>query len=574
MGRFLAILLFCELLLGNAALAGEAPIIQYGTRFHPVLGRGGMVVSQERLASQVGADILARGGNAIDAAVATSFALAVTLPQAGNIGGGGFMLIYLAEQGQTLAIDYREIAPALAHRDLFLDENGNADPHKSRNSLLSTGVPGTVAGLTHVQDRYGRLSLAEVLQPAIRLATDGFMVSYPLAFSFSRAEQRLRANPASLQYFFRKDGSLLQPGDTWRQPDLALTLKRIAKKGAAGFYQGKTADLIVATMEQDGGLISHEDLAGYRVVERQPIIGTYRGYQVASMPPPSSGGIHLVQMLNILEGWPLADLGHNSAAYIHRLAETMRRAYADRSRYLGDPDFYEVPVAPLIDKTYAGKLRQQIDLERASSSTSVAPGLRLPAESPQTTHLSAWDAEGNVVSSTYTLNFSFGNGRSVAGAGFLLNNEMDDFSAKPGVPNAYGLVGDEANAVAAGKRPLSSMTPTILFRDGQPVLATGSPGGSRIITAVLQMLLNWVDFDMNLAEATAAVRVHHQWLPDKLYVESGLSRDTVGKLESMGHELEIENTVIGRTQSLGRAGNLFQGVTDYRWPGGAAVSPR
>lgn len=574
MGRFLAILLFCELLLGNAALAGEAPIIQYGTRFHPVLGRGGMVVSQERLASQVGADILARGGNAIDAAVATSFALAVTLPQAGNIGGGGFMLIYLAEQGQTLAIDYREIAPALAHRDLFLDENGNADPHKSRNSLLSTGVPGTVAGLTHVQDRYGRLSLAEVLQPAIRLATDGFMVSYPLAFSFSRAEQRLRANPASLQYFFRKDGSLLQPGDTWRQPDLARTLKRIAKKGAAGFYQGKTADLIVATMEQDGGLISHEDLAGYRVVERQPIIGTYRGYQVASMPPPSSGGIHLVQMLNILEGWPLADLGHNSAAYIHRLAETMRRAYADRSRYLGDPDFYEVPVAPLIDKTYAGKLRQQIDLERASSSTSVAPGLRLPAESPQTTHLSAWDAEGNVVSSTYTLNFSFGNGRSVAGAGFLLNNEMDDFSAKPGVPNAYGLVGDEANAVAAGKRPLSSMTPTILFRDGQPVLATGSPGGSRIITAVLQMLLNWVDFDMNLAEATAAVRVHHQWLPDKLYVESGLSRDTVGKLESMGHELEIENTVIGRTQSLGRAGNLFQGVTDYRWPGGAAVSPR
>ncbi len=574
--RFVLSLVFLVPVIFRVVLcvADEDPIIRHGDIFHPTLGRGGMVVSQDAIASGVGADILSRGGNAVDAAVATGFALAVTLPQAGNLGGGGFMMLYLAEDDRTLAIDYREMAPALAHRDLFLDSAGNVDREKSRFGLLATGVPGTVAGLVHVQEKYGSLPLKEVMQPAIRLAEKGIPVSYALAFSLTRASGRLRQYPASQAYFFRGDGSSLQAGDIWRQKDLAKTLRRIADKGAAGFYQGKTADLIVAAMAAGGGLISHQDLENYRAVERQPVRGTYRGYDILSMPPPSSGGVHLVQMLNILEGWQLAPLEHNSAAYLHRLAETMRRAYADRSQYLGDPDFYPVPLARLTDKGYAGSLRQAIDLDRASNSEDIRPGVQLEEESPQTTHFAVWDDAGNVVSNTYTLNFSYGNGQAVAGAGFLLNNEMDDFSAKPGVPNAYGLVGDEANAIAAGKRPLSSMTPAIVFRDGRPVLVTGSSGGSRIITAVLQVILNYVDFGMNAAEATAAPRVHHQWLPDVLFLEKGVSRDTRDILDAMGHQLDTRAGAISRTQTITRDDGLFQGVTDYRWPGGAAVSPR
>lgn len=560
--------------LAAGAVADEVPFIQYQARFHPVWGEGGMVVSQEAVASRAGADMLARGGNAVDAAVATGFALAVTLPQAGNIGGGGFMLVHLAEQGKTIAIDYREMAPAQAHPDLFLDADGNVDGQKSRFSALASGVPGTVAGLVHTQQKYGSLSLATVMAPAIELAEKGFAVTYPLAYSLEQARQRLSAHPASRRYFLPAGGAVPQVGERLVQKDLAATLRRIARHGADGFYRGKTADLIVAEMARSGGLISHEDLAGYRVVEREPVTGSYRGYDIVSMPPPSSGGIHLVQMLNILEGWDLAAEGHNSAGYLHRLIEVMRRAYADRSKYLGDPDFAEVPVAALIDKDYAARLRAGISLERATASAAVAPALDRAPESPQTTHYSVWDRHGNLVSNTYTLNFSYGNGISVAGAGFLLNNEMDDFSAKPGVPNAFGLLGDEANAIAPGKRPLSSMTPTLVFRDGEPVMVTGGPGGSRIITSVLQVILNHIDFGMNIAEATAAPRIHHQWYPDTVDAEGGISPDTLRLLRDMGHDVKLSPWAIGRTQSITREQGQFQGVTDYRWPGGGAESPR
>lgn len=551
----------------------QAPaIIDYGSRFHPIVGNKGMVVSQSMLASQIGADILAQGGNAIDAAVATGFALAVTLPQAGNIGGGGFMLVYLAEQQRTIAIDYREVAPRSADRDLFLDELGEVDATKARFSHASAGVPGSVAGLVHALESYGKLPLSMVLKPAIELAEKGITVTQPLAYSLTHAEKRLRKWPASAGYFFRKDGNLLRPGDRWQQKDLAVTLGKIASQGRDGFYKGSVADKIVAEMKQHGGLISLDDLANYKVVERKPVTGTYRGYTVAAMPPPSSGGVHLVQMLNILEGWELNKLGHNSADYLHRLIETMRRAYADRSEYLGDPDFHPVPVAKLTDKAYAQTLRQGVDLNKASASSDIAPGLKAPYESPQTTHYSVWDAAGNVVSNTYTLNFSYGSGISVTGAGFLLNNEMDDFSAKPGVPNAYGLIGGTANAIEPNKRPLSSMTPTIVFKQGQPAFATGSPGGSTIINTVLQTVLNVVDFDMNIAEAAAAPRIHHQWQPDKVFVEPGLNIDTRSLLSAKGHNIVPSTRVIGRTQTISSDGEHTYGANDTRWPGGGAVA--
>lgn len=566
------------LLLGRShpALADTLPILDYQSRFHPSVGTGGMVVSQEALASEVGAQILSSGGNAVDAAVATGFALAVTFPQAGNLGGGGFMLLHLAgdngDAGKNIAIDYREMAPGGAQEDIFLDEDGNADPALSRFGGLSSGVPGTVAGLVHVQTNYGRLTLREVMAPAIKLAEEGFAISYTQAWSFENARERLGKHDASLKYFFKKEGALYQQGDIWRQSDLAKTLRRIAATKGDDFYRGKTADLLTTEVAKAGGLISREDLANYRVVERQPVTGTYRGFEVISMPPPSSGGVHLVQMLNILEGWNLSELGHNSSAYLHRLIESMRYAYADRSRYLGDPDFVQVPLKKLTDKTYASHLRNKVSVAKATPSGEVAPGLEAFEESPQTTHFSVWDKEGNVVSNTYTLNFSYGNGIAVSGAGFLLNNEMDDFSAKPGAMNAYGLVGSSANGVAPGKRPLSSMTPTIVLKDGKPVLATGSPGGSRIITSVLQMVLNTIDFEMNLAEATAAPRIHHQWQPDKVFVENGISEDSLSILRAMGHEVEVTPWSIGKAQSLSKQGDLFNGVSDYRWPGGGAVS--
>ena len=567
------------LVLSSFSLASEKAIIDPSARFHPLVSDRGMVVSQEMLASQVGADILARGGNAVDAAVATGFALAVTLPRAGNLGGGGFMLVHLAAENKTVAIDYREMAPASASQDMFLDAEGDVDNKKARYSMQSSGVPGTVAGLLHALDSYGTMSLKQVLQPAIELAANGFKVSMDLSSSLQARQQTMHKNPASKEYFYKADGAGYEYGETLVQKHLAATLQRIAKKGRSGFYQGKTAQLIVAEMQRSGGLISHKDLTSYRVIERTPVCGDYRGNSVCAMPPPSSGGVHMLQMLNILEGWDLASLGHNSAAYIHRLVESMRRAYADRSSYLGDPDYFPVPVAELTDKQYATELREQINLVKSSRSADIRPGLdnrSAGKESTETTHFSTWDRWGNVVSNTYTLNFSYGSGISVTGAGFLLNNEMDDFSAKPGSPNGYGLVGGIANAIEPGKRPLSSMTPTIVFdKSGAPILATGSPGGSTIITIVMQMLLNIIDFDMNVAEATAAPRIHHQWLPDRVFYEAGVSADTLQVLREMGHQLNDKTSRLGATQSIqaDSDGAMFYGTADYRREGSGVAIP-
>jgi len=567
------------LVLSSFSLASEKAIIDPSARFHPLVSDRGMVVSQEMLASQVGADILARGGNAVDAAVATGFALAVTLPRAGNLGGGGFMLVHLAAENKTVAIDYREMAPASASRDMFLDAEGDVDNKKARYSMQSSGVPGTVAGLLHALDSYGTMSLKQVLQPAIELAANGFKVSMDLSSSLQARQETMHKNPASREYFYKADGAGYEYGETLVQKHLAATLQRIAKKGRSGFYQGKTAQLIVAEMQRSGGLISHKDLTSYRVIERTPVCGDYRGNSVCAMPPPSSGGVHMLQMLNILEGWDLASLGHNSAAYIHRLVESMRRAYADRSSYLGDPDYFPVPVAELTDKQYATELREQINLAKSSRSADIRPGLdnrSAGKESTETTHFSTWDRWGNVVSNTYTLNFSYGSGISVTGAGFLLNNEMDDFSAKPGSPNGYGLVGGIANAIEPGKRPLSSMTPTIVFdKSGAPILATGSPGGSTIITIVMQMLLNIIDFDMNVAEATAAPRIHHQWLPDRVFYEAGVSADTLQVLREMGHQLNDKTSRLGATLSIqsDSDGAMFYGTADYRREGSGVAIP-
>lgn len=572
----------------STIVAAESPIIDPKSRFHPVHGRKGMVVSQEIVASRVGADILSRGGNAIDAAVATAFALAVTLPRAGNLAGGGFMLVHLAKENTTIALDYREMAPALASRDMFLKPNGDVNNQLARSSIKSSGVPGTIAGLLHAHEKYGRISLRQVIRPAIELASKGIVVNVDLSHSLKSRAERLLKNPATSEYFFKEGGALYELGDTLVQSDLAETLRRIAAKGRRGFYQGKTAQLIVDEMERSGGLISLDDLKNYLVVERTPVCADFRTNRICSMPPPSSGGIHLLQMLNILEGWDLQSLGHNSAAYLHRLIESMRRAYADRSAYLGDPDFYSVPVQQIIDKKYANNLRRQIDLTHASASADVQPGLSIDPrtlvktpkdpddESIETTHISTWDQWGNVVSTTTTLNFSFGSGIAVSGAGFLLNNEMDDFSAKPGVPNGYGLIGGVANEIEPGKRPLSAMTPTIVFdQQGTPIMATGSPGGSTIITAVLQVLLNVLEFDMGIADATAASRIHHQWQPDRVGYEPGISPDTLNLLERMGHSLDDKPRILGATQTvhIGTDGATI-GASDTRRDGAGAVPQR
>ncbi len=513
--------------------AAEA-LVSTDSRFQPVISENGMVAAQEKIAAQVGAEILRQGGNAVDAAVATGFALAVTHPQAGNLGGGGFMMIALADKHKTIALDYRETAPAAATRDMFLNAQGDVDKEKARASRAAAGVPGTVAGLLYALEHYGTLPLERVIAPAIRLADEGFEVHSGLAFALARNHAKFAKDPSSLAYFEHPSGQPYKMGETLRQADLANTLRAIRDQGARGFYEGPVADRIVAKMKQGDGLITLDDLKNYRVIEREPVRGTYRGYEIVSMPPPSSGGAHVIQMLNMLEGYDLKALGHNTADTIHRLVEAMRRAYADRAKYMGDPDFVKVPLDGIVSKAYAAKLREGIDLTHATKSADVSAGKPPSAEGDQTTHFSVMDKFGNAVSNTYTLNNAFGSGFSVDGAGFLLNNEMDDFSAKPGVANGYGLVGDGANAIAPGKRPLSSMAPTIVFKDGVPYLVTGSPGGGTIITVVLQELLNVLAFDMNVAEATAAPRIHHQWQPDIVISEPGVSDDTLRILEARG----------------------------------------
>ena len=560
--------LLLTLLLCLPARADQYPIIDYRERFMPVVAQQGMVASPERLAAEVGTDILRQGGNAVDAAVATGFALAVTYPRAGNLFGGGFMLIHLEQDNVQTLIDYRETAPATASRDMFLDERGAVDRRREYFSHQSAGVPGTVAGLLMAQEKYGKLERKTVLAPAIALARDGFPISFAQHFELrSRAEQLAR-NPEAKRLFLQEDGSALDIGTLWRQPDLAWTLEQISKYGAEGFYDGEVSKRIAAEMEQGDGLISRRDLAGYKAVERTPVRGSYRDFEVVSAPPPSSGGVHIVQMLNILEGFDLGAMGHNSAAYLHHLSESMKLAYADRSEYLGDPDFVDVPVAELTSKAYATRQRALINPARATPSTEIAPGQMLPGESSDTTHYSVADQWGNVVSNTYTLNFSFGAHIAIPGTGMLINNEMADFAAQPGEPNAFGLVQGEANKIEPGKRPLSSMSPTMVFRDGKPWLATGSPGGSVIITTVLQVLLNSMEFEMNVATAATEARVHHQWLPDLLRVETGISPDTIALLKAMGHNVEVGKRTTGRTNSIMLEGGWLYGSTDPRRRGG------
>jgi len=567
---WIAVSIVALLLLGNFPASARDPAIISGRDiFHPVFAPRGMVSSQETMATGIGVDILKKGGNAVDAAVAVGFALAVTLPRAGNIGGGGFMMVHMAKSGKTVAIDYREMAPAGATGNMYLDAEGNVDKKRARFSYLSVGVPGTVAGMALALKEYGTMSLAEVMAPAIYLADKGITVSPQTAGAIKTRQKRFSKHRATAAIFLHADGSPLASGEQLVQRDLGESLRLIAEQGPDAFYRGTIAKKIAADMAANGGLITMEDLKNYSAVERTAVQGSYRGYDIFSMPPPSSGGVHLIQLLNILEDYPIAFLGHNTADTIHLMTEAMKLAYADRSHYLGDPDFWKVPVAGLTSKAYAAKLREKISLGHATPSEKIKPGNPLPYESNETTHFSVMDSAGNVVSNTYTLNFSFGTGIVAAGTGILLNNEMDDFSAKPGVPNAYGLVGGEANAIEPHKRPLSSMTPTIVFRNGKAFLATGSPGGSRIITTTLQIIMNVIDHDMNIAAATAASRIHHQWLPDKLRVEVGISEDTLDLLSAMGHEIALGN-VMGSTQTVMRIDQGFFGAADPRRVGALA----
>jgi gamma-glutamyltranspeptidase/glutathione hydrolase len=499
-----------------------------------VRGQHGMVVSANAIASDVGAAVLNAGGNAVDAAIATGLALAVVHPAAGNIGGGGFMVIRFAD-GRVTAIDFREKAPIRAHPEMFIDPaTGEYSSDRHHNSHLAVGVPGTVAGFDHAHRRYGSLAWEKLVDPAIALARDGVRLSPGLARSLRGVLPAMERYAASTAVF-SKNGVPYEAGELWRQPDLARTLDRIRMQRRDGFYTGETAQLIVAEMTRSGGMIALEDLALYQPRERAPIRGTYRGYDVISMPPPSSGGVALVQMLNILEGYDLRALGHNSAPYIHHLTEAMRRAYRDRARFLADPDFVDVPVERLTSKSYAAELRAQIDVTRASPST--LADVAIGAESDQTTHYSVVDREGNAVSVTYTLEAGYGAKIVVPGAGFLLNNEMGDFNARPGLTTEAGLIGTEPNLARPEQRMLSSMTPTILARNGRLVAVISSPGGRTIINTVLQMVLNIVDHGMDIQQAVDARRLHHQWLPDRISIEAeGASEQTAARLRSMGHD--------------------------------------
>ncbi|MFK8043449.1 gamma-glutamyltransferase [Congregibacter sp.] len=549
------------------------PLFEYSAINHPVLGRRGMVASHNQLSSEIAAEILAKGGNAIDAGAALGFALAVTLPRAGNIGGGGFMLVHVAEQDKTIAIDFRETAPAAATRDMYFDDDGNVVPNETyRFSHKSSAVPGSVAGLAHIVEEYGTMTLAEVLEPAIRLARDGIKVTYDLAADLSRS-QRLKNNPAALRKFYKPDGSNYEVGELWKQPDLAWTLSEIAEHGVDAFYSGSVAKKIVADMEAHNGLITMKDLADYQVVEREPVRGTYRGYDIAAMSAPSSGGTHVIQMLNILENFPLAKMGPESADALHIMAEAMKFSYADRSKYLGDPDFVEVPTETLVSKAYARDLAARITMDQALSSDKIAPGNLAIYESDETTHYSVVDAEGNMVGNTYTLMFTFGSGVVIEGTGILMNNNMGNFTLRSDIPDAFGLMGSENNLIRPYRRPVSSMSPVIVSRDGQPLLMTGSPGGSKIISANMQMVLNVLEFGMNIADATVAPRIHHQWQPDLMQIESGISPDTVTRLIDLGHNISFSkrSAGMGSLQTVMWKDGLFYGYSDPRRPGAGAV---
>jgi gamma-glutamyltranspeptidase/glutathione hydrolase len=530
----------------------------------------GLVVAQERLAAQVGADILRQGGNAVDAAVATGFALAVTYPRAGNIGGGGFMVIHSAERNEAIAIDYRETAPAAITRDIFLGPDGKPDSDKSRNSALGIGVPGTVAGLALALEKYGsgRFTLAQILKPSIELARNGFVVADDMADTLSDMYRRMARWPNSARALARDDGAPLKEGDRLVQAELAATLSAIADQGPAGFYQGPVAERLAKAVRDAGGIMTADDLKSYQAVIRTPVRGSYRGYDIVSMPLPSSGGTVLLETLNILEGFPMPDIKQGSATSLHLMVEAMKRAYADRARYLGDPAFVNAPVNVLITKDYAARQRAGIDLVRATPAVDVLSVS--PREGSNTTHYSVVDSAGNAVSNTYTLNFPYGVGLVADGTGVLLNNELDDFTAAPGASNAFGLVGFEANLPGPGKRPLSSMSPTIVLKDGKPVLVTGSPGGSRIISAVLQIVVDVLDYRMDVAAAVAAPRVHHQWMPDEVRVERGFSDQVLTELRAKGHKV-IEPLGQTSANSIAVTPDGLLGAPDPRTRGAAAV---
>lgn len=566
-----AISFLLALFLGVGAVAQVAPVAR-PPEIPPaqsIRAHNGVVTAQESRAARIGIEILDRGGNAVDAAVAVGFALAVTYPRAGNIGGGGFMVVHLAKTGQDVTIDYRETAPAAATATMFLDANGEPDPKKSRDSALSVGVPGTVAGLALAHQKYGsgKLSLADLIEPAITLARNGVDVVDDIADTLPLAQQRIARWHSSAPVFLNSDGSVLAPGQDLLQPDLAVTLRAIARDGPKGFYEGPIAEKLAAAVRKAGGIMTVDDLKNYRAVERAPVRSTYRGYDVVSMPPPSSGGVHLIEMLNILEGYDLAKLSRDES--LHDMIEAMKRAYADRAVFMGDPDAVKMPVAGLISKNYAASLRAQIG-ERAIPSAQIRGGKPADFEGRNTTHFSIIDRDGNAVSNTYTLNFSYGLGLVAEGTGVLLNNELDDFTSKSGTANAYGLVGYDANLPGPGKRPLSSMAPTIVLKEGKPFLITGSPGGSRIITAVLQIIVNAIDFHMPIEQAVSAPRLHHQWQPDEVYVEPGFAPDVLEALAKRGHNI-VPTPSYSSTNSIEVTPDGYIGAADRRTRGSLAA---
>jgi gamma-glutamyltranspeptidase/glutathione hydrolase len=536
-----------------------------------VAAEHGIVVAQEKTAASIGADVLRRGGNAVDAAVATGFAMAVSYPRAGNIGGGGFMVIHSADHHEDVAIDYRETAPGATTPGIFLGPDGKPDIAKSRDSALGIGVPGTVAGLTLALEKYGsgKFTLAELLRPTIDLARHGVVLTDDSADTLPRWHDRLARWPATAAIFSRPDGTTLREGDHLVQSDLAATLSMIAEQGRRGFYEGPVAEKLARAISGAGGIITADDLKSYQAIIRAPVRGTYRGYDIVSMPQPSSGGIVLLETLNILEGFPMREMKQGAAPSLHVMIEAMKRAYADRARYLGDPAFVNAPVTTLLSKDYAARQRAGIDLNRATPWTD-ALSATPPREGSNTTHFSVIDSVGNAVSNTYTLNFSYGVGMVAEGTGVLLNNELDDFTAAPGASNAYGLVGFEANLPGPGKRPLSSMSPTIVLKDGNPILVTGSPGGSRIISTVLQVIVNVLDYRMDVAAAVAAPRLHHQWLPDEVRLEAGFSEDTLAALRAKGHRL-VQPMGQTSANSIAVTDNGLLGAPDPRTRGAAAV---
>lgn len=572
---------FAQFAIGQRAVP---PQQAFSATREPVRSKHGMVASTKHIASVVGVDVLKRGGNAVDAAIAVAFALAVTHPVAGNLGGGGFMLIRL-KNGRTTAIDYRETASARATRDMYLDAKGDLIKGEGSSTIgyRAAGVPGTVAGMALALKRYGsgKLSWSKLIEPARKLALDGFEVSGTLANSL-RTSDRLGLYPESRRIFLN-NGKFFNEGDVLRQPDLAETFARLQRSGPLEFYRGLTSRLIAAEMKRHHGLVTALDLRSYKPKERVPVRGEYRGYGIVSMPPPSSGGTALIEMLNILEGYDLRKIGFASTDYTHLLAEVMRRAFADRAEYMGDTDFVRVPVGSLIDKSYANKLRLTINMEHATKSEDVHAGLPIGKEPTETTHFTVVDKDGNAVANTYTLNDDYGSGATVAGTGILLNNEMDDFTSKPGTPNGYGLLQSERNAIQAHKRPLSAMTPTfVLNKDGSLWFTLGSPGGPRIINAVLQTLVNVIDFEMNLQQAIDAQRIHQQWMPDELFYEpEGLREETVDILERRGHHLTLRPEYKGFTRDgfmgdvegimIDARTGMRLGATDWRRSDGPAA---